>query len=82
MFARYDLFFPLDRQVARIFCPKKCLIALRVVTCVTHRRILVQAERLDNCLLKDGSRPGEVVLMHYVSCPAGEVCLGPAYKRR
>ena len=44
-FVRYDLFFPLDNQVARIFCPKKCLTALRVVTCVTHEWILVQAER-------------------------------------
>ena len=41
---RYDLFFPLDSQVACIFCSKKCLIALRVVTCATHGWILVQAE--------------------------------------
>ena len=40
----YDLFFPLDSQVARIFYPKKCLTALRVVTCVTHGWIFVQAE--------------------------------------
>ena len=43
-FACYDLFFPLDSQVARIFCPKKCLTALKVVTCATHGWILVQAE--------------------------------------
>ena len=42
---RYDLFFPLDSQVIRIFYPKKCLAALKVVTCVTHGWILVQAER-------------------------------------
>ena len=42
---RYDLFFPLDSQIARIFCPKKCLTALGVVTCVTHGWIVVQAER-------------------------------------
>ena len=42
---RYDLFFPLDSQVARIFYPKKCLAALRVVMCVTHGWILIQAER-------------------------------------
>ena len=45
LFARYDLFFPLDSQIAHIFCPKKRLTALRVVTCVTHGWILVQAER-------------------------------------
>ena len=31
-FVRYDMFFPLDSQVARIFCLKKCLTTLRVVT--------------------------------------------------
>ena len=30
-FVRYDLFFPLDSQVVLIFCPNKCLIALKVV---------------------------------------------------
>ena len=39
LFARYDLFFPLDSQIARIFYPKKLLTALKVVTCVTHRWI-------------------------------------------
>ena len=42
---RYDLHFPLDSQVVRIFCLKKCLTALREVTCVTHGWILVQVER-------------------------------------
>ena len=32
----YDLFFPVDSQVAHIFFPKKCLTTLRAVTCVTH----------------------------------------------
>ena len=41
---RYDMFFLLNSQVARIFCPKKCLTALKVVTCVTHGWIFVQAE--------------------------------------
>ena len=36
LFARYDLFFPLDSQIARIFYPMKRLTALRVVTCVIH----------------------------------------------
>ena len=45
LFARYDLFFPLDSQIARIFCSIKRLTALRVVTCVTHGWIFVQAER-------------------------------------
>ena len=80
MFARYDRFFPLDSQVARIFYPKRCLTALREVTCVTHGRILVQVEKPGDCLLKDGSLPGEVVPRHYVSCPAGEVCLSLACK--
>ena len=33
LFARYDLFFPLDCQVARISYPKKCLTVLRMVVC-------------------------------------------------
>ena len=33
---RYDLFFLLDSQVIRIFCPKKCLTTLRVVMSVTY----------------------------------------------
>ena len=41
---RYDMFFPLDSQVARIFCPKKRLTTLMVVTCVTHGWIFVQAK--------------------------------------
>ena len=41
---RYDLFFPLNSQVARIFLPKTCLSAFRVVTCVTHGWILVQTK--------------------------------------
>ena len=45
LFMRYDLFFPFDRQIAYIFCSKKRLTALKVVTCVTHGWILVQAER-------------------------------------
>ena len=36
LFACYDMFFPLDSQIARIFCSMVCLIATRVVTCVTH----------------------------------------------
>ena len=43
--AHHDLFFHLNSQVARIFCPKKCLTALSVVTCVTHGWILAQVER-------------------------------------
>ena len=38
------MFFPLDSQVTPIFCPKKCLTALKVVTCVTNGWIFVQAE--------------------------------------
>ena len=45
LFPRYDMFFPLDSQVTRIFFPNKCLTTLRVVMCVTHGWILVQAER-------------------------------------
>ena len=45
LFVRYDMFFPLDSQIARIFCPMKRLTALRVVTCLIHGWILVQAER-------------------------------------
>ena len=45
LFVGYNPFFPLDSQVARIFCPKKCLTTLRVVTWVTHGWILVQAKR-------------------------------------
>ena len=45
LFLCYDMFFPLDSQVTRIFCPKKRLTALKVVTCVTHGWILVQVER-------------------------------------
>ena len=41
---RYDLFFPLDSQVASIFCPTTCLTAFMVVMCVTHRWILFQTE--------------------------------------
>ena len=44
LFAHYDLFFPLDSQIACIFCPMKRLTALKVVTYVTHGWILVQAE--------------------------------------
>ena len=40
----YDLLFPLNSQVACIFCPKTCLTAFRVVTCVTHGWILVQTK--------------------------------------
>ena len=45
LFSRYDMFFPLDSQVTRIFCLKKRLTALKVVMCVTHGWILVQAKR-------------------------------------
>ena len=45
LFARYDLFFPLDSQIARIFCSMMLLTTIRVVTCVTHGWIFVQAER-------------------------------------
>ena len=48
LFAHYDLFFPFDSQIARIFYPKKRLAALMVVTCVTHGWILVQAERVQS----------------------------------
>ena len=41
---RYALFFPLDSQVACIFCPETCLTTFRVVTCVTHGWILIQIE--------------------------------------
>ena len=41
----YDLLFPLDSQVTRIFYPNKCLTALREVTCVTHEWIFIQAKR-------------------------------------
>ena len=45
LFVHYDLFFPIDNQVACIFCPKKCLTALKVVMCLTHGWILVQTKR-------------------------------------
>ena len=45
MFARYDLFFPLDSQIARIFYSMMRLITIMVVTCVTHGGLFVQAER-------------------------------------
>ena len=45
LFAHYDLLFPLDSQITRIFYPMKRLTALRVVACVAHGWILVQAER-------------------------------------
>ena len=45
MFARYDLFFPLDNQIARIFFSMKRLTALSVVTCVTHGWVFVQTKR-------------------------------------
>ena len=75
---RYDLFFPLDSQVVRIFSPNTCLTAFRVLTCVTHGWILVQTE---------ASRPvaflkmlADIVPMHYISYPTEEVCLGLAGK--
>ena len=42
---RYDLFFPFDSQIARIFCSLMRLAAIRMVTYMTHGRIFVQAER-------------------------------------
>ena len=45
LFARYDLFFPLDSQIARIFWPMKRLTALRVVIYVIHGWIFVQVKR-------------------------------------
>ena len=45
LFARYNLFFPLDNQISSIFCSMKRLTAFMVVTCVTHWWIFVQAER-------------------------------------
>ena len=45
LFACYDMFFPLYSQIACIFCSMMCLTAIRVVTCVTHGWLFVQAER-------------------------------------
>ena len=45
LFAYYDLLFPLDSQITRIFYPMKRLTAHRVVECVPYGWILVQAER-------------------------------------
>ena len=45
LFARYDLLFLIDTQVARVFCPNKCLTTLGVVTCVIHGMIHIKAER-------------------------------------
>ena len=45
LFTCYDLFFLLDSQTAHIFCSMMHLTAIRVVTCVTHGWLFVQAER-------------------------------------
>ena len=45
LLARYDLFFPLDSQITRVFCSMMRLTAIRVVTCMTHEWIFVQDER-------------------------------------
>ena len=45
LFARYNMFFPLDSQIVRIFCLMKRFTVLMVVTYVIHGWILVQAER-------------------------------------
>ena len=45
LFAHYDLFFPLDSQIARIFYSMMRLTAIRVVTCVTRGWLFVQAKR-------------------------------------
>ena len=52
LFVRYDLFFPLDSQIACIFCSMMRLTAIRVVTCVTHGELFVQAERGQPAALK------------------------------
>ena len=45
LFVRYDLFFPLDSQIVLIFCSMMRLTTIKVVTCVTHGELFVQAER-------------------------------------
>ena len=48
---------------------------------MTHEWILVQAEVGQlAAFLKDGSGTREIVPKHYIFYPAGEVCLGLAYK--
>ena len=44
LFTCHNLFFPLDSQTARIFCSMTRLTAIRLVTCVTHGWLFVQAE--------------------------------------
>ena len=45
MFACYDLLFALDSQIVRIFYSMMRLTSIRVVTCVTHGWLFVQAQR-------------------------------------
>ena len=41
LFACYGLFFPLDSQIARIFCSMMRLTAIRAVMCMTHGWLFV-----------------------------------------
>ena len=70
---RYDMFFLLDSQVVRIFCPKECLTTLRVVMCATYIRSSL--ERSSGCLFKDDNWPEETVSRRYMPYPVEDVCL-------
>ena len=69
----YDMFFLLDSQVVRIFCPKEYLTTLRVVMRAIYTRS--SSERSSVCLFKDDNRPGETVSRRYMPYPVGDVCL-------
>ena len=51
----YDMFFLLDSQVVRIFCPKECLTTLRVVMRATYT--CLSSERSSGFLFKEVNRP-------------------------
>ena len=70
---RYDLFFLLDSQVVRIFCPKECLTTFRVVMCATYT--CLSSERSSRCLFKEVNKPGETMSRRYMPYSVGDVCL-------
>ena len=69
----YDLFFLLDSQVVRSFCPKECFTTPRVVMRVTYARL--SSERSSECLFKEVNQPGETMSRRYITYPVGDACL-------